>query len=98
MPDTTESSNVLDLVGLVGWGAGSVDPEYDPGLDALCPCCFRPVRISKRRPVLVTLVERPGKTYFVRVHRHCWKELSAEEQASITADITNAVRKACNVA
>ena len=44
-------------------------PEFDPGLDVLCPVCM----LKLKKPIVTYSLLKPGdlRSYFYRVHKQC---------------------------
>lgn len=76
-------------------------PAYDPGLDALCPVCNKPIgEFTPNTPNIKTislmLVDPElgyflaDRSYFYRVHKVCYENLSDEQQAALDWPIIDA--------
>lgn len=85
---------------------GQTEPVYDPGLEAPCPVCHK--RIGEFTPdnpnikTISIMLEfdpelghfRGDRSYFYRVHKACYDNLSDEQQAMLDWPIIDPVAQA----
>lgn len=70
--------------------ASQTVPEFDPGLDALCPICAGKLNVVDVRTISL-MVPGDSKSYFYRVHRSCHEPLSEQERIRMDGLLIDAV-------
>lgn len=58
-------------------------PAYDPGTDAPCIVCMKPIAADQMRTVSVALYSGRKRSLFYRAHRSCEEESGALIESSI---------------
>lgn len=83
----------------VGWfdHVDQTTPEHDPGPEAPCPGCVRPVgRHSQENPlktisVMAIAPGMPRSSFFFRTHKKCWEDLSDRERSLVESSVIDRV-------
>jgi hypothetical protein len=65
-------------------------PEFDPGLDALCPICAKALDANDVRTISL-MVPDDDRSYFYRVHRSCHEPLSKTDRCKVDGRLIDAI-------
>lgn len=77
---------------------GQVAPAFDPGLDAQCLACWKPLRGQPRVTISLMWEEWRERSYFFRVHKACWETMSLGERQQYEESILEAERRRLGIA
>jgi len=77
---------------IFGWfdNSDQEKPAHDPGLETICPICAK--KLS--RPLMtISLMSEANrdKSYFYRVHKNCYDDLTTEEEISLDSSLIDAL-------
>jgi hypothetical protein len=56
-------------------------PTFDPGLDVNCPVCHK--KLSDPMKTINLMLPGDKRSYFYRVHKPCWDNLTPEQQGDV---------------
>jgi hypothetical protein len=67
-------------------------PIFDPGFDVPCPACGNVIGYHSEINPLKTISlmdyhREDGKSWFFRVHKYCWNQLSDDDQIEIEMSV-----------
>ncbi len=65
------------------------EPAYEPGLEVDCPICHE--RLSHPMKTVSLMLEGDNRSYFYRVHKSCFENLSDVEVGNLDGLILDAV-------
>jgi|ERR1035441_6941801 hypothetical protein len=83
-PQTPVRSTRLVRPDVFGWfdSPDQTTPAHDPGLKTICPVCVKRLSVPMKT---ISLMPATGsdRSYFFRVHKHCWEGISEHERGEI---------------
>lgn len=56
------------------------EPAYDPGIEIDCFLCMEPLESKPRQTTSLVAENGGNRSYFYRVHKTCWENLSEQDQ------------------
>ena len=87
------SSTPLVRQDIFGWfdSPDQTTPAHDPGLKTICPVCANELSRPMKTISMMTVDTGSDRSYFFRVHKHCWEGITERERDAIEGSLVDAI-------